>query len=100
MMVGSNAATDIYDPKTLEERQGVAARCENELGYEITTYVDDMEDSVGHAYAAHPTRLYLIGRDGRVVYAGGLGPFGFHPDELSKAIDKYLAAEKQPAAGK
>ncbi len=88
---GSKAATDVYDPKTLEERQAVADRCAVELAYEIPTFVDGIDDRVSRAYAAMPTRLYLIGTDGRVAYAGGLGPWGFKPDELSEAIDKYLA---------
>ncbi len=90
MMLGSKAATDIYDPKGIDERQAVASRCELELGYEITTIVDTMDDAVSQAYAAHPTRLYLVGKDGRVVYAGGLGPFGFKPKELGEAIEKYF----------
>ncbi len=86
----SKAATDIYDPGSIEERQEVARRCENALQYDIPTYVDEMDDAVNKAYAAYPTRLYLIGLDGRVVYAGGLGPFGFKPAELQTAIEEYL----------
>jgi hypothetical protein len=86
----SRAATDLYDPKTLEERQAVAGRCENELGYQIRTLVDSMDDAVNQAYAAWPTRLYLIGEDGRVVYAGGLGPYRFSPAELGRSIKKHL----------
>jgi hypothetical protein len=89
----SKAATDVYDPQTLPERQAVAERCASELGYGIPTYVDDLDDDVSKAYAAMPTRLYLVGRDGRIAYAGGLGPWGFKPDELSDAIDGYLAEE-------
>ncbi len=85
------AATDVYDPKTIEERQAVAGRCEVDLRYNIRTYVDEMDDAVSKAYAAFPTRLYLVGLDGRVVYAGGLGPFGFKPAELGAAIKEYLA---------
>ena len=88
---GSKAATDVYDPKTIEERRAVAGRCQAELKYEIPTYVDEIDDPVNKAYAAVPTRLYLVGRDGRVVYAGGLGPFGFKPADLGAAIDEYLA---------
>jgi len=88
----SKAVSDIYDPKTLKERQVVANLCEVTLKYGIPTYVDEMDDAVSKAYAAMPTRLYLIGLDGRVVYAGGLGPFGFKPRELVSAIEKYLAA--------
>lgn len=86
----SKAATDIYDPGSIEERQEIARRCENTLQYDIPTYVDEMNDAVNKAYAAYPTRLYLLGLDGRVVYAGGLGPFGFKPAELQAAIEEYL----------
>ncbi len=84
------AAMDIYDPKTIEERRAVAGQCEDALQYGVRTYVDEMDDPVSKAYAASPTRLYLIGLDGRVTYAGGLGPFGFKPAELKNAIDDYL----------
>jgi hypothetical protein len=87
----SRAATDLYDPKTLEERRSVAGQCETALQYGIRTYVDEMDDAVSKAYAAMPTRLYLVGLDGRVVYAAGRGPFGFKPAELGRAIEQYLA---------
>jgi len=87
---GAKAATDVYDPKTMEERRQIAARCESALRYGIPTLVDEIDDPVNRAYAAMPTRLYLIGMDGRVVYAGGLGPFGFKPQELKKAIERLL----------
>jgi len=86
----SKAATDVYDPKTIEERKAVASQCEAALQYGIHTYVDDMEDTASKAYAALPTRLYLIGLEGLVVYAGGPGPFGFKPAELQTAIEVYL----------
>ena len=87
---GFRAATDVHDPKTIEERRAVAGRCESTLQYGVHTYVDEMDDAVNKAYAASPTRLYLIGLDGSTVYAGGLGPFGFKPAELGEAIDEYL----------
>ena len=84
-------ATNITDPKTIEERQSVASDCEQALEYGIKTYVDEIDDRVNKAYAALPTRLYLIGTDGRVEYAGGLGPYGFKTAEFGKAINNYLA---------
>ncbi len=81
------ASTDIRDPRTLEERRAAAGQCETALSYGIRTWVDDLDDAVNEAYAAWPTRLYLIGVDGRVVYHGGLGPFGFSPKALGKAIE-------------
>lgn len=88
-----------YDPKTIEERRAVAGECQTALEYGIRTYVDEMDDYVNDTYAAWPTRLYLIGLDGRVVYAGGLGPYGFKPAKLKSAIDKYLTEIGKPVNG-
>jgi hypothetical protein len=79
-----------YDPKTIEERRKVAGECETALKYGVHTYVDEMDDQVNDTYAAWPTRLYLIGLDGKVVYAGGMGPYGFKPAKLEAAIQDYL----------
>ncbi len=83
---------EIRDPQSLGERRSVAAECADVLKYGIRTYVDDMSDSVSRSYAARPTRLYLIDRQGLVAYAGGPGPFGFRPAELKRAIECILPA--------
>src|SRR5262249_43155093 len=43
-----------------------------------------------------PDRLYVIGRDGRVVYKGGRGPFGFSTGEMEQALILHLL--DRPAA--
>lgn len=78
------------DPKTIEERREVAGECETALQYGVHTYVDEMDDHVNKTYADLPTSLYLIGSDGRIVYAGGQGPIGMKPKELKEAIEEYL----------
>lgn len=81
----------VEDPITLAERRAVAQVCMTRLALEpIPAVVDELDDGVGQAYDAHPDRLYLVGRDGRVVYRGGPGPFGFLPDELEAAIRAEL----------
>ena len=87
--MGSHA---IRDPQGLEERRRVAGSCETALELGIRTYVDGMDDAVMEAYAAWPDRLYLIGLDGRVAYAGGKGPFGFRPRKLRKALQSLTQA--------
>ncbi len=89
----SKASRDLYDPKTIQERRTAAGDCQQSLQYGIKTYVDNMDDAVNKAYAAWPTRLYLINKEGTVVYAGGPGPFGFKPGALEQAIQNYLAKE-------
>ena len=92
---GTGGKYTIYDPKTIEERRKVAGLCQEELQYGIRTYVDELDDAVMTAYAAWPERLYLVDEDGRVVYAGGRGPFGFKPAELKEAIDALLTRTKE-----
>jgi len=83
---------DYYDPTDLDERRAVAGDCINALAYAIPTLVDGMDNQVNKAYAAWPTRLYLVGLDGRVVYAGGMAPYHYKPAEFKAAIETYLAA--------
>lgn len=84
-----HAKIDIQDPRTMEERRQIASYCQAQLQYGFTSYVDEMDDRVNILYAAQPTRLYLIGLDGKVVYAGGGGPMGFKPAKLGDAIKNY-----------
>ena len=81
---------EYYDPKDFEERVSVARDCISALDYCVPTYVDDMDDAVNKAYAAWPTRLYLIGLDGRVVYAGGMAPYNYKPVEFKSEIEKSM----------
>ena len=81
---------DIHDPQSIEERRRVAGQCDTSLQYGFKTYVDEMDDRVNTLYAAKPTRLYLIDLDGKVVYAGGIGPLGFKTAEFGDAIENYL----------
>ena len=60
------------------------------MQYGIRTYVDDIDDAVLNAYVAWPERLYLIGTDNHIIYAGKRGPGGFSPEELKNAIDQLL----------
>ena len=91
-LFGSKASIDVYDPQTIEERRAVAGSCNLTLQYGIHTYVDEMDDFVNKAYAAWPTRVYLVGLDGKVVYAAGLGPFDFRPSKFARMIEEYLQA--------
>lgn len=83
--------TDIVDPTSLDERRKVAEACRTTLlDGEIPLYVDTIDDHVSTLYTAKPTRIYLIGTDGRVVYNPGIGPFGFNPRHLDREIEAYL----------
>ena len=48
---------EIRNHRSIEERREVAGQCELTLQYGIPTLVDEMDDAVMTAYAAHPDRL-------------------------------------------
>jgi hypothetical protein len=91
--VGINVAEGVTftQPQSASERESVADACALELALSIPTVIDDMDNSTDDAYAAVPDRLYLVGKDGRIAYKGGPGPFAFRPDEFEAAISAYLA---------
>lgn len=75
-------------PKNLEERGSVAGSCVRNLHIGIPALLDDFSNSTEAAYTGWPDRLYVIGRDGRVVYKSKPGPFGFHPQEMEPYLKR------------
>jgi hypothetical protein len=94
---------DIAQPTTSSERAKVAVRCCSTLHVTMPMLVDGLDDLVGHMYSGMPDRLYIISREGRVVYKGGRGPFGFSPGELEQSLILHLLEERtsqlQPRPG-
>jgi Iodothyronine deiodinase len=84
----SGVAVD--EPRSDETRQEVAAACATALRLRMPMVVDAIDNAVASAYGGWPDRLYLVGRDGRIAYRGGEGPFGFKPKELGAAIEHHL----------
>jgi hypothetical protein len=97
MESNDRAGIAFAQPRTREERVGVAARCCQALEMTIPLLVDEIDDRVGHAYSGMPDRLYIVGRDGRVVYKGGRGPFGFNTGEMEQALVMTLLDGGPPA---
>ena len=93
---GAQAPQNIRDgvllssAKTQAEKNGYADVCVIKLDIHFPALVDKMDNHVELAYAGWPDRLYLIGKDGRVVYKSAPGPAGFIASELETAIRKTL----------
>ena len=90
MESNDEAGIAIAQPTNDKERTAVAARCCQSLNMTMPLVVDSIDDRVGNLYSGMPDRLYLIGKDGRVLYKGGRGPFGFKPGELEQSIIMHL----------
>lgn len=90
MESNARAGVAVQQPRSFAERVEVAGQFCTKLEPSMPVVVDDVNDSVGHAYSGMPARLYLVDREGRVAYKSGRGPFGFIPGELEQAIVMHL----------
>jgi iodothyronine deiodinase-like protein len=67
-----------------------ASACVRNLGIEIPTLLDNMDNQAELAYTSWPDRLYLVDTAGKIAYKSGPGPRGFRPEELEAAIGKVV----------
>jgi hypothetical protein len=73
-------------PRSFEERKELARVLVDRLGYRIPLAIDSIDNRADRSFAAWPERIYVLGPQGKVLYKGGMGPFGFHPDEAEKVL--------------
>jgi len=79
---------DIAEHKNFEER---VEACKILLdhkssGDNYSLMVDLMDNKAGTAYAAMPERLYVV-LDGKIVYQGLQGPFGYRLEEVEQYLE-------------
>lgn len=81
----------IYEePTTDEERTDVASACQIALDIEMPMLVDRIDNDVEEKYVGLPMRQFLIDAEGRVVYAGDKGPFGWNDEAFEEALQGLL----------
>jgi tetratricopeptide (TPR) repeat protein len=89
--INQREGVDLPPARTLAEKQEHAALCLRKLELPFAMSVDGMDAAAERAYAAWPSRLYLVGRDGKVAYETRLGDLDFHAEEVEGAIHAMLA---------
>ena len=85
-------------PHTLAQRLAIARDFIGRFHYTLPLASDTMDNRADFLYGAWPERIYVIDEAGRVVYKGKLGPFGFHPEELSAWLAKRFPEQRASAA--
>lgn len=83
-------------PKTFERREEIAHTMCTQLEISLPCLVDGIDNKTSLAYTAAPDRMYVIGIDGRVVYKGKRGPWGFKPAEIEESLERYLPTIEPP----
>ena len=84
------AGIRIEQHRTLDQRIAEARAGALNLGLSMPVLVDGMDNAVSDAFAAWPERLYVLGADGRIAFAGGPGPWEFEPELAAAALAELL----------
>lgn len=80
-------------PKSFEQRKELAKVLVDRLQYRVPLAIDSIDNRAETVFAAWPERIYVLEPGGRVAFKGGMGPFGFHPEEGEKALQAVLARQ-------
>jgi tetratricopeptide (TPR) repeat protein len=72
----------------MNERQGHATMCVRKLHIEFPALLDSMNGAAEKAYAAWPSKAYLVDKRGKILFRTALGEQDFHPEGLEAALRK------------
>lgn len=78
----------IKNPKTMTERAEVTKQACTFFKTTIPALVDTMDDATERAYAGWPSRIYVVGVDGKIAVRGESGPRGLVP--AARAVETWL----------
>jgi type I thyroxine 5'-deiodinase len=73
-------------PTSADERSSTAMACVRNLGIKFPAVLDHIDNRTERAYTGWPDRMFVIDRNGKVVFKSAPGPFGFSTAELEKAL--------------
>ena len=85
-----NEGVIFQQPQSVDERAEVASACMLRYNFSFPMLLDGMDNDAEEKYVSWPDRLYVIGRDGRIAYQGGLGPLYFDVDEFEQALAQAI----------
>jgi tetratricopeptide (TPR) repeat protein len=89
--INAREGISLSPARNLAEKREHADLCVRKLNLPWAAVVDGMDGGAETAYQAWPSRVYVIGRDGRIAFNSRLGEFDFRPAELDTALREILA---------
>jgi tetratricopeptide (TPR) repeat protein len=80
------------DAATLDQKRSYAAACLRKLAVKYDAVVDGIDDAVDKTFQAWPSRVYLIGAGGKVLFNSVLDQLQFDPAALENALRTELTS--------
>lgn len=81
-------------PQSLSDRLAIVKDFVQRFSYPIPIAVDTMADTADVTYGAWPERLYIVETDGTIAYKGGMGPYGYKPEEVREWLSRRFAERR------
>ena len=78
-------------PETADEHADVAAACMLRYNFSFPMLLDTMDNDAEIKYQSWPDRLFIIDREGKIGYQGGMGPLYFDVDEFEKSLTDMVS---------
>jgi hypothetical protein len=78
--------------RSLDERAEHAAVCRRELRIPYEAALDDMDGRLEAAFAAFPSRVFVIDAGGTVTFSSALDVEGFRPQALRAAVEAVASS--------
>ncbi|MGH7246844.1 MAG: tetratricopeptide repeat protein [Pseudomonadota bacterium] len=94
------AGVNLRPAATMAEKEDRATMCRRELHLPFPALVDGMDAAVEKAYSAWPSRAFVIGVDGRILYSTRLTELDFHAEEMESVLHQLASNQEAPAKGK
>jgi tetratricopeptide (TPR) repeat protein len=95
--INERGGISLAPARDLSEKREHADLCLRKLNLPFPAVVDGMDGVAETAYQAWPSRVYVIGRDGRVAFNSRLGELDFRPAALETALHETLAQKASDA---
>jgi tetratricopeptide (TPR) repeat protein len=80
---------------TMSEKQDHATMCVRKLDIAFPALLDSMNGAAETAYAAWPSKAFLLDKRGRIVFSTGLSEQDFSPEQLETALREVSASAEE-----
>ena len=81
---------DLPDPATFEQKREYAASCVRKLKIPYVATVDPLDNATEKAYVGWPSRVYLVDKQGRVIFSSLLDELNFDASALGLALGSVI----------
>ena len=89
--INQREGINVPEAKSMAAKQKNADLCIRKLKIPYSAAVDDLDGAGEKAYAAWPSRVYLVGTDGKIAFESHLDEQEFRAAALQAALEKSVA---------